>query len=423
MTDSAVLLGEKAGRGRRGTNLPRMGDFNQSLILDEIRRSPAGLSRVELARTTRLSAQTISNICRRLLDAGLIREAGKEGIGPGKPRTILGLNAQGRYAVGVHLDPTVMTLVILDLTGTVVSRIREQTPNGTDPQHVVDTIVRATTRLIGESGVDHARIAGIGIAAPGPIDAVRGAVIDPPNLSGWHRVTLRDSLSEATGLPAVLDKDVTAAAVAEMWVGGDRGSESFVFVYLGTGIGIGTVLEGDVVRGTSGNAGEVGHIVVDPQGPLCTCGQNGCVAVTSTPKTLVEEAERLGAIASVRTNDSTGEIDDAFTRLCDAAANGGELALGVIERSAARITRAVAVVANMLDVDRVIFGGPNWSRLANFYLPGVPTLLEDLRATRSIHHITIMGTNFGEEVGAVGAACLILDHTLTPRPGTLLLTD
>ncbi|CAN5347656.1 ROK family transcriptional regulator [soil metagenome] len=421
MTETAELAGAKVARPRRGTNLPRMGDFNQSLILDEIRRSPAGLSRVELARTTRLSAQTISNICRRLLDFGLIVEGGKEGVGPGKPRTILRLNPEGRYAVGVHLDPTVMTFVMLDLTGRVVARASEQTPRASDPDHVVSTIVNATTRLIADSGVPHDRIAGIGIAAPGPIDSERGAIIDPPNLAGWHRVNLRDSLADATGLPAVLDKDVTAAAVAEMWASGDRGLESFIFVYLGTGIGVGIVLNGDVVRGTSGNAGEIGHIVVDPDGPLCTCGQKGCVAVTCAPRDLVEEAVALGVLRDQ--GDGTTAIDEGFTLLCNKAAAGDGAAREILQRAAARITRAIAVVANILDVDRVVFGGPTWSRLSSFYLQGIPPLLDDLRATRSIHHIGIMGNSVGDDVGAVGGACLILDHTLTPRPGTLLFND
>lgn len=423
MTDTVITRDDEATRPRRGTNLPRMGDFNQSLILDEIRRSQTGLSRVQLASTTKLSAQTISNICRRLLDTGLIREAGKEGVGPGKPRTILRLNSEGRYAIGVHLDPTVITFVMLDLTGTIVSSSRQPTPLANDPQHVVDTIVTAVRALIEQSGVDRSRIAGIGIAAPGPIDTARGAIIDPPNLAEWHRVTLRDSLAEAIGMPAVLDKDVTAAAVAEMWAGGDKGFESFMFVYLGTGIGVGTVLNGDVLRGTSGNAGEIGHIVVDPNGPPCACGQSGCVAVTSTPRTLVEEAERLGVLPSGRTSNDAGSIDASFTALCAAASAGEAGATEILERSASRITRAVAVVANMLDVDRVIFGGPTWSRLEPFYLPSVPLELEELRATRSIHPVRVVGTTVGDEVGAVGAACLILDHTLTPRANMLLLGD
>ena len=133
---------------RRGTNLPKMGDFNLTVILDAIRRAPGGLSRVELAQIVGLSPQTISNISRRLLDQHLIVEAGKEGTGPGKPRTMLRLNPAGMYAVGVHLDPAVLTFVVLDLLGAVVRHSRISTPPGTDPRAVIDTIAAEIKRLI-----------------------------------------------------------------------------------------------------------------------------------------------------------------------------------------------------------------------------------------------------------------------------------
>jgi predicted NBD/HSP70 family sugar kinase len=407
----------------RGTNLPRMGDFNQSVILDAIRRSPSGLSRVELSAATRLSAQTISNICRRLLDLGYIREAGKEAFGPGKPRTILRLDATGRYAIGVHLDPTVITSVMLDLVGNIVVHSRKPTPTAMEPKRIISAIVKETQRLIHESGVERDRIAGIGIAAPGPIDFGRGAVVDPPNLSGWHHVTLRDALSEATGLPALLDKDVTAAAVAEMWAASEGESNRFSFFYLGTGIGVGTVIDGDVLRGTSGNAGEIGHIVVDSKGPLCSCGQYGCLAVTCTPLSLVEEAEQLGILGGARPGTDTRAVDRSLTELCNAARSGDIVASKLMERSVERMSRAVAVIANLLDVDRVVFGGPMWARQEPFYLPRMTELLEEMRATRNIHSLTVAGTTVGDDVGAVGAACLILDRALTPRPDALLLTD
>ena len=103
--------------------------------------------------------------------------------------------------------------------------------------------------------------------------------MDPPLLLGWDRVPLRDALAEATGLSTIVDKDVTSAAVAETWAGGPSGAGSFVFMYMGTGIGCGIVLNDEVVRGTSGNAGEIGHIIVDPGGAPCDCGMRGCVEV------------------------------------------------------------------------------------------------------------------------------------------------
>jgi len=406
---------------RRGTNLPAMGDFNQSVILDVIRRSRTGLSRVELASATGLSAQTISNICRRLLDRDFIVAAGKEISGPGKPRTILRLNPHGRYALGVHLDPTVMTFVMLDLTGAVVARSRHATPTSTDPDVIIASLVSAITDLVSESGVSRDRIAGVGIAAPGPIDRVRGTVVDPPHLVGWHQVALRDALAEGTGFPAILDKDVTAAAVAEMWAGGPSGLGSFVFLYLGTGIGTGLVVKDEVVRGSSDNAGEIGHIVTDPDGPPCFCGLRGCVFVTCMPRSLVIEAGRRGVFGGVTVGLDTVSIDERFTELCGAAAAGDEVAGEILDRSAVRLSKAVSVVANLLDLDRVVFGGPFWSRLSGHYMRSIPALLEESRVARSVHRITVVGTGVGEDVAAIGAACLVLDRALTPNPKSLLL--
>lgn len=405
---------------RRGTNLPRMGDFNLTVILDAIRRAPAGLSRVELAQIVGLSPQTISNISRRLLDQHLIVEAGKEGTGPGKPRTMLRLNSSGKYAVGVHLDPAVTTFVVLDLVGAVVKHSRITTPAGADPDAVIGTIAAEIRQLIAGSGVEAARIAGLGVASPGPVDLGEGIVVDPPLLPGWHSVPLRDALAAATGLSTLVDRDATSAAVAETWAGGPSGAGSFVFMYLGTGISCGIVLNDEVVRGTSGNAGEIGHIVVDPAGPPCDCGQRGCVNVTCIPRVLVAQAESVGILAGSGAPDGAA-VQERFTRLCASAAAGDGQARQIIDRSAVLVARAASTVTDVLDVDRVVFGGPFWSCLAGRYLERIPDVVRASSATRRIHAIEVVGTGVGEDVGAIGAACLVLEHTLAPRSQRLLL--
>ncbi len=406
---------------RRGTNLPRMGDFNLTVIVDAIRRSSGGLSRVELAQIVGLSPQTISNISRRLLDQHLIVEAGKEGSGPGKPRTMLRLNPAGMYAVGVHLDPAVTTFVVLDLLGAVVQHSRIKTPGGNDPAAVIATMAAQIAQLVAESGVDTTRIAGLGLAAPGPIDLENGTVVDPPLLPGWDRVELRDALARATGYSVLVDKDVTSAAVAETWAGGPSGAGSFIFMYMGTGIGCGIVLNDEVVRGTSGNAGEIGHIVVDPDGPACDCGLRGCVKSSAIPQVLVAEAVAAGIVDGSGPHTSGAEIQQSFARLCDLADAGDEKALAIIDKSAVLVARAVSVVTNTLDVERVVFGGPFWSRIAGRYLQKVPALVDGNGAARQIHTLEVVGTGVGEDVGAIGAACLVLEHTLAPKAQRLLL--
>ncbi|MDP9887988.1 putative NBD/HSP70 family sugar kinase [Pseudarthrobacter enclensis] len=400
--------------------MPRMGDFNLTVILDAIRRTSGGLSRVELAQIVGLSPQTISNISRRLLDQNLIVEAGKEGTGPGKPRTILRLNPGGMYALGVHLDPAVTTFVVLDLVGAVVRHSRIKTPGGNDPSAVIATIAAELAQLVEDSGVDRSRIAGLGVAAPGPIDLDNGTVVDPPLLPGWDRVELRDALARATGYSVLVDKDVTSAAVAETWAGGPSGAGSFIFMYMGTGIGCGIVLNDEVVRGTSGNAGEIGHIIVDPDGPPCDCGQRGCVKSSAIPQVLVAQAEAAGILEGPAAG-SAAEIQQSFSELCARAYAGDEGASAILDRSATLVARAASVVTNTLDVERVVFGGPFWTCLAQRYLELVPPLLDANSDARLIHPIEVVGTGVGEDVGAIGAASLVLEHTLAPRAQRLLL--
>ena len=406
---------------RRGTNLPKMGDFNLTVILDTIRRSPTGLSRVELAGLVGLSPQTISNISRRLLDQGLIVEAGKAGVGPGKPRTILRLNPSGMYAVGVHVDPAVISFSVLDLIGNVVLDSKIDTPEAGEPTAVMAAIVFEVQRLIEESGIDPAKLTGLGVAAPGPIDLEAGTVVNPPLLEGWTRVHLRDALSKATGLPVVLDKDVTAAAVAETWVAGDNGSSNFGVFYMGTGIGCGLVLNDEVFRGASGNAGEMGHIVVDPDGPPCDCGLNGCVKSTVIPRVLVDAGAKAGLVEPLAEGDSGVVVQERFNKLCDAADGGDERAIAILDRSALHLSRAVSVIANAMDLDRVVFGGPFWTRLAPYYLNRVPEQVAHGADARDIHVPQVVGSRVGEDVGAIGAACLVLERTLAPRSERLLL--
>lgn len=407
---------------RRGTNLPRMGDFNQSVILEAIRRSGEGLSRIELVAATGLSAQTVTNITRRLLDDGFIREAGRTINGPGKPRVTLRLVSESRFSVGVHLDPAVMTFVLLDLSGAVVRRMSMRTPKK-DPRQIVEAMATTIDALIGAAGVDRARIAGVGVAAPGPLDPERGTVIDPPKLVGWHRVPLRAVLAEATGFAVTLEKDTTAAAVGELWTRAGASDDAFVFVYLGTGIGAALARDGDVVRGSTRNLGEVGHIVVDPDGPSCLCGSRGCVEVVCTPQAIVEQAERAGVFPDDREVSDVEAVEARFNLLCQRAADGDAAADRILRQAAGHMAVLTAVLTNMLDVDRVVFGGPFWGRLAPVYLEEIPILLDRSNATRAVHSLPVDGTVVGIDVGAVGAGCVVLDEVLTPRTTDLLLED
>lgn len=404
---------------KRGTNLPAVGGFNQTVILDLIRRTPEGVSRVEIAELTGLSAQTISNVSRRLLDDGLIAEGGKQIQGPGKPRVMLQLEPRSRFAVGVHLDPAVITYVVLDLRGGIVAHERSRTPDAGAPDEIIATMAASVAAIIAASGVDATRILGIGIASPGPIDAMRGIVVDPPLLEGWKDVPLRDALAVATGYPVLLEKDVNAAAVAELWLN-DARTPDFAFFYLGTGIGVGLALGGEVLRGATGNAGEGGTLVV-PSAGLPASRRSEMLGHLATPRYLVEQAIEAGVLPAPAHPPGIAEVDDAFTELV-ALGNRGDAGAGIIlDRAAGLIGSALVTIVNLLDVTEVVFGGPFWELVSERFIPIIAAVIDHSPDRKTRHAVGLSGSAIGEDVAAVGAACLVLDTALSPRASALLI--
>jgi predicted NBD/HSP70 family sugar kinase len=408
---------------RTGTNLPAVGGYNQTVVLDAIRRRPDGITRSELAALTALSNMTVTNVCRRLLDAGLVDEDGRRASGPGKPAAVVKLNPGGGFAIGVHIDPAAVTYVLVDLSGKVRDHSRTGTPAVGGPEAVIDEMANAIEALIVGSAVDRSRILGIGIASPGPVNTDDGIVLNPPMMPNWQRVPLRRALAEATGLPVLLEKDATAAVVAELWFAGPGTSRDFAFMYYGTGLGTGLSVAGEVVRGVTSNAGDAGHITVDPSGPVCPCGRRGCVGYVTVPRTLVERAVADGVLsdAEVGNLDDTDAVDTAFHRLATLAAEGNPGATAILTGAARALARAIVVVVNLLDIDQVIFGGPYWSRIAPTVLATLPAAVRDDPALVLPHPIRLAESAIPVDVAAVGAATLVLDNTFSPRPSALLL--
>ena len=408
---------------RRGTNLPRVAGFNQTVILDVVRRADSGLTRAQLARRTGLSAQTVTNATRRLLEQGLVREEGESSRpGPGRPGTLLHLDPSARYAIGVHLDPAVMTFVILDLAGTPVAQSQMPTPVPEQPDQVVVGIVGAIEDLIASTEIDRSLLLGVGIAAPGPIDIDRGVVLDPPHLPGWHGVPLRDDVATGTGLAVLLDKDTIAAASAHLWNPGVHRSTEFAFFYLGTGVALSLVIRDEVVRGVSGNAGESGHFVVDPTGPDCECGKRGCLGAVLRAEILVQQGLAAGVeLPEPGDMSDPRNVDVAFSALCAAADEGDERAVAVLELAGRRLGMASTVITDLCDLDTVIVGGPLWSRMERHAMPGMSKLVSEHHVPSGAHSVAVLGSPLGTQVGAVGAGCLVLSQAFTPRPSDLML--
>ncbi len=221
---------------------------------------------------------------------------------------------------------------------------------------------------------------------------------------GWGRVPLRDYLARTTRLPVLLDKDVIAAAVAERWTGVAVNSGDFLFFYLGTGSGMGLVVDDVVLRGFSDNAGEVG-------GLYAACTTNA----------LVSEAIEQGVLGAEFKPAGPRDAEQSLRELCRRATAGNVTAGEIIDRWAVRVGRGVAAAATLVDSEMIVFGGPIWPQLADRFLPVVRGIVESSPFVEKIHPTAVTTTGLGVDVGAIGAACLVLDRMLSVQPKSLLL--
>ncbi|APX33070.1 hypothetical protein BH708_10505 [Brachybacterium sp. P6-10-X1] len=410
---------------RRGTNLPRVAEYNQVLVLDLIRRSP-GTSRSELVARTGLTMQTLSNICQRLLGAGLIRESGRVQAGMGPPRIVYEVEPTGGYSLGLHIDPARLSIVLLDLAGDSVHSAMTPTPEVPGPSHIFDLIEEQIGILLAEADVSAELVTALGAATPGPLDVERGSVVGPPLLPGWGHVHLREELERRLGLTVVVEKDSTAAAIGEIWRS-PREAENLAFLYLGTGVSAGLVLEGQALRGSGSTAGlshlgNIGHLTADPDGERCPCGGRGCVAVASLPAGIVERAIARGALPEETVATDARTVDAALTELHRRAEGDGDpVAAQILDNAARGFARVGMQLANLLDLDSVVFGGPQWPAFASACLRIVPELLNEHYVATADHRVEVRGTAVGGHVGAVGAASLAMSVTMFDAPGQLYL--
>lgn len=410
-----------AGRRRTGTNLPRVGDYNQMLVLDLIRRS-GEISRVELVRETGLTAQTMSNICRRLEEAQLIRGAGRHYGGMGAPRVMFEVRPEGRYALGLHIDPARLTLVVINLAGVKVASRTIASPERSEPEAMLAEIERLAHELIAECSIPEGRLAGMGVATPGPLDAEKGIVVDAPNLPGWENVRLKEELERRLSVNVIIEKDSTAAAVGEQWALTDS-HDSFAFVYLGTGVSAGIVLGGEVMRGFSSNIGDIGHLSGDPNGPICHCGGRGCLASTAMPVSIVAEGTAQGALPAVDLADPRAVERALWDLSVMAQADPLGPPAEILIRVAKSYGRVVGQLANVLDLEAVVFGGPQWAALESTFLRVIPPVVSRLFVGRQLHEVLIRGSKVGEDSGAYGAASLSMWSTTFSRDTHLTLGD
>ncbi len=257
----------------RGTNQESGRPYNRRIVLEAIRLN-GPTTRAEIAKRVGLTVQTVSTIVRELEDQNYILSIREEPKGRGIPPTMLTINPEGGYAVGIHLTPLGIDAALVNLCGDVLESGHRKASN-VSPDHAFE-LIRTLVPELTTSRKD-GRLLGVGMALPGPFDVESMSFVGPTTMSGWKNVALREHLAEATGLPAFIETDMASAALGEQLYGFGPQFSDYYYLYFGVGLGGAMVHDGTVMRGAWGNAGEIGHIPAVPDGELCPCGNHGCL--------------------------------------------------------------------------------------------------------------------------------------------------
>lgn len=302
------------------------------------------------------------------------------------------------------LGGTHLRAAVVDERGKIHFRSKQNTPQGTDPNAIVAAIVGAVHEYKKEFGATADELKAVSVVVPGTVNVLNGTVVKAPNLPCLDGFPLAAALTNELGLPAILENDANAAAVGEMWQGAARGCRTIICVTLGTGVGGGIILEGDLWRGVDGAAAEIGHMCVDPFGGVaCTCGSRGCLEVFASATAIV----RMTREASPRYPESVLHASQNLTAksIFAAGLQGDELALEIFRRMGVYLGIGLANLINILNPEMIVIGGGvvnGWDLFEKDMMQQVEERAFPLLAAR----VKIERAKCGDDAGLLGAARL-----------------
>lgn len=365
-------------------------DVNRSAILAQIgTRGP--LSRADIARILSVSPALVTQLTRELIADGLLQELEHSPSQGGRPARLIGLVAEAGRSVGVKLAGDHATLVEVGIDGSVLR-------SATEPFDAASpTAIAALTQLLRlfVAGSDSRRILGIGIGVPGSVDQQGEGTVTSSQL-GWLQVPLGATIRRSLSLPVLVENNVNAVTMAEKLYGQGHAYSNILVVTIGTGVGAGLVMDGTIVRGFSGSAGEIGHLPVEEGGPLCTCGNNGCLETLVGERALVETARQRGVI----------EPRAGIGALKAEADAGNEAAQNIFGHAGHVLGRALAGVVHVIDPQIVIILGEGieaWSHWSfGFETAFRSALMPQVRG------VLVAVESWRDDSWAQGAASLVL---------------
>jgi glucokinase-like ROK family protein len=392
--------------------LIRPENVQQARVL-RLLRDEGPRSRAELGDAVELSRSRLAVELERLVRLGLVETGGLAASRGGRRSSIVKIARETRF-LGIDIGATSIDVAITDGELRVLSNVAEPMDIRQGPEVVIGSVLK----LVGKLRADDVApgFVGAAVGVPGPVSFREGVPVSPPIMPGWNLFPVRDTFAAELGCPVLVDNDVNIMALGEKHAGIARSVNDFLFVKIGTGIGCGIVVGGEVYRGVSGSAGDIGHIRVDDSGPTCLCGNTGCLEAFFGGAALARDAlaaarsERSEALARQLKRNKTLTAADVAA----AATAGDPIAVGMIRDGGRRVGQVLAGLVSFFNPGLVVIGG-GVAGIGHALLAEIRAVVYARSLPLATGNMPIVLSELGGEAGVVGAARLISDHVFSAR--------
>jgi len=390
--------------------------MKQADTADLLRRiyDEAQISRTELAAQTGFAPSHIGAMVRDLMKRGSLQESGFAPSKGGRRRVLLQINPDLAHFLGVDIGTANCRVVVADFLGKILSAETFPTEVADDKDYVLDRVHVEIARLLRQDR----RIKGIGVAASGVIDRNSGTVLFWPKVKGWRNVPLKEIIERKHSLPVVVEDSTRTMAIAEQRFGQAKGLKDFVFVSVGMGVGAAIFVDGRLYTGTRGLAGELGHTTIDETGELCSCGNKGCLEVFASGWAIIRKVRMgldQGVSSSIR--DLLQDPNRLSVEVIAAAAERGDrLAERTLSEAGMHLGTALANIVNLLNPQKVIFGGAVAEHAQQLLLEPVTRAMKARAFQHSLAGLEVAVSSLGNAAAARGATAIAGRHFLEAGP-------
>jgi glucokinase-like ROK family protein len=391
-------------------------EHNLAIVLNYLWEAGQPVSRAYLVKISGLNKSTIGSLLAQLQSWGFVKESGKSEPRPGRPGTLIDVNAEVGRVVGVEIGVGFISVVVTNFKAQIIWRQKVETESQyplnqaqilEQAEQLIQTAVEATPR--------EQHLFGIGVVVPALIDHTTGMVLFAPNLK-WNEVSFRDKWQQRFGVPVIVENDANAAALGEQMLGVAKQVDNFVYLNAGVGLGGGLIIGGKLYGGVGGFAGEVGHMTLEPEGPPCNCGNRGCwetlvgpVAIVRCVRQAVAQGRAPNLLAMAEVNGNVNAIRLEHVLL--AAAQGEPAVLDVLSDVGRYLGIGIANLINTFNPSLVVLGGA-LSLAGPYVLPQAHKEVNDRAITAVLHGVRITLSAFKFDTAVMGGVTLILRKIL-----------